>query len=590
MGSFIPLAILPLVSVLYLPFVEDAYDTGRFILLTACTIIIILLWMIKLVKTKSFIVSYNVGVLGFGLLTITSMLSVALVSANKGEALIHPLGTFTWLSLTILSLIVPTMVTTKQHAKFIGMIVATSSLLGLCVIYQQFSITALLFPNVSYLANPLWNPTGSPLSACYLLVLSIPLALYVLKTATKNHEDRNSALSIIAIVIAVVAIASILWRYVPILATSLLPLSVGWGILLESWKHPLHALFGVGADQFIYAYTIGKQLTINQTAIWNTAFATNASFVLHEATVHGLVGTLGLCWFFIALIRAKVHIPEVKIALIFALVILCFLPPSFPLIILFALLCLSIPSEHQTYTYTFTSVGVIITTIFCLGLVTASSFVWFRFVQGELLYYQGITAKGEVSNGTKAYNLIILAMRKNSYISRYHATFGQLNLVLGGSIAPDTQENQTLSSTLITQAIREGKTATTLAPNNVYVWSNLASMYQNLIGIASDAPSWTIAAYQKAMTLDPVNPVLRLDLGGVYVGMKDYDNALSQFTAAITLKPNYANAYYNLANVLKLKGNTKEAKAALENILELLPTTSSEYQKVSQEINALDTK
>jgi tetratricopeptide (TPR) repeat protein len=122
------------------------------------------------------------------------------------------------------------------------------------------------------------------------------------------------------------------------------------------------------------------------------------------------------------------------------------------------------------------------------------------------------------------------------------------------------------------------------------MWGSLASIYQNLIGIAADAPSWAIAAYQKAITLDPVNPVLRLDLGGVYVGIKDYDNALQQFMTAVALKPNYANGYYNLANVFKLKGNTKEAKAALQNVLDLLPNTSSEYQKVMEELNAFDTQ
>lgn len=598
---FITLFILPFVCISFLPFVEDAYDTGRFIMLTGVTIIICAFWTIKLIQTKSLVVSYNAGTLGFGFLTLTSLLSVILVSANKIEVLVHPLGSITWISLTLISLIAPTTLEKKDYNKLMWMIVGASSLLGLLVIYQQFSITAMLFPTISYLANPLWNPTGSPISACYIFALSLPLGIYLLKESNKNHEDRNSAFSLIAILIAVSGIAITLWRYIPLMKTSLLPLPVGWGILLESWKRPMSAIVGVGTDQFTFAYTVGKQLSINTTTIWNSAFNTNASLLLHQATVNGFLGMCALLLFAIVLVRSKISTMEFRIALFLAIIFLFLFPPSFPLILLLGLFCILTTSEHNTHVYRFTTPGVVFGSIVCLAIIIASSYCWYRYTKGEQLFYQALVARNDENNGTKAYNLMILAMRQSPFISRFHANFGQLNLMLGGAIITSAKQNQTtgtltlptedqqLVSTLLSQAIREGKTATTLAPTNVYMWGNLASIYQNLIGIASEAPSWAIAAYQKAITLDPVNPVLRLDLGGVYVGIKDYDNALQQFVAAVTLKPDYANGYYNLANVFKLKGNIKEAKSALQNVLDLLPSTSLEYQKVTEEIKALDT-
>lgn len=570
-------------------------------MLTGVTIIICAFWTIKLIQTKSLVVSYNAGVVGFGLLTLTSLCSVILVSVNKIEALVHPLGMITWISLTLISLIAPTSLEKKDRIKLMWMIVGVSSLLGLLVIYQQFSITAMLFPTISYLANPLWNPTGSPISACYVFALSLPLGIYLLKESNKNHEDRNSAFSLIAILIAVSGIAITLWRYIPLIKTALLPLPVGWGILLESWKRPMSAIVGVGTDQFTFAYTVGKQLSINTTTIWNSAFNTNASLLLHQATVNGFLGMCALLLFAIVLVRSKISTMELRIALFLAIIFLFLFPPSFPLILLLGLFCILVSSEHTTHVYRLTSLGVVFGSIVCLAVIMVSSYCLYRYTKGEQLFYQGIVAKNEENNGTKAYNLMILAMRQSPFISRFHATFGQLNLMLGDAIITNAKQNQTteiltlstedqqLVTTLLSQAIREGKTATTLDPTSVYMWSNLASIYQNLIGIASDAPSWAIAAYQKAITLDPVNPVLRLDLGGVYVGIKDYNSALQQFTTAVTLKPNYANGYYNLANVLKLKGNSKEAKAALQNVLDLLPSTSSEYQKVTEEIKALDT-
>ncbi len=602
MVSFITLFVLPLLLIIYLPFVEDAYDTARFIMLTGVTIVICSLWTVDLIRKKSLIVSYNAGVIGFGLLTLTSLCSVIFVSANKIEALVHPFGTITWLSLTLICLIAPAYLEKKDHIKLIWMIVSTISLLGLLIIYQQFAIGAMLFPTISYLTDPLWNPTGTPLSACYLLALSIPLAIYLLKESGKNHEDRNTAFSLIALLVAVSGIAITIWRYIPLVNTSLLPFPVGWGILLESWKQPMSAIFGVGVDQFISAYTLGKQLSVNSTAIWNSAFNTNASLLLHLGTVNGFLGMVTLLLFVIVLVRTKIATLELRTSLFLAIIFLFLFPPSFPLTLLFGLFCILISSEHNTHIYGFTSLGVVFGSIVCIGVIICSSYCWYRYTNGEQLFYQAIIAKNQENNGTKAYNLMILAMRQNPFMSRYHATFGQLNLMLGGAIITSAQQNQTtetlslsqedqtLITTLLSQAIREAKTATTLAPSNVYIWGNLASIYQNLIGIASEAPSWAIAAYQKAITLDPVNPVLRLDLGGVYVGIQDYDNALQQFTTAVTLKPNYANGYYNLANVFKLKGNIKEAKATLQNVLDLLPRTSLEYQRVMEEIKALDTQ
>jgi hypothetical protein len=596
---FITLFILPVVLISFLPIVEDPYDTGRFIILTAVTIIVAILWTIDLMRTRTLVISYNPGVTGFGLLTLASLVSVIFVSANKIEALVHPLGMITWLCLTIIALIVPTSLVKRDRTLLLWMIVAACSLLGLLVIYQQFAITAMLFPNISYLASPLWNPTGTPISACFLLVLSIPLSISLMKESGKNHEDRNTAFSLIAMLIAVSATAITIWRYIPFISTSLLPLPVGWGILMESWKQPMKAIFGVGADQFISAYTMGKQLSINTTPIWNSAFNTNASLLLHLATVNGVLGGAALLYFVYILIRSTVILWELRITLILGIIFLLFFPPSFPLVILIGLLCIATSEEPTTHAYHFTSLGVVFGIIFSISIICTSSYYWYRMTNGEYLFYQAGIAKTGENNGTKAYNLMILSMRQNPFISRYHATFSQLNLMLGGAILTSAKpnaitgkltlstEDQQLVTTMFSQAIREGKTATTLSPKNVYVWNSLASVYQSLIGVAADAPSWATATYQKAITLDPVNPVLRLDLGGVYIATKDYDNALQQFTAAVTLKPDYANGYYNLANVLKLKGNIPEAKAALQNVLDLLPSSSQEYQKVSQEINLL---
>ena len=70
-------------------------------------------------------------------------------------------------------------------------------------------------------------------------------------------------------------------------------------------------------------------------------------------------------------------------------------------------------------------------------------------------------------------------------------------------------------SVLLQQAVREGKSAVSLDGLNANYWTNLATIYRDLIGVVDGAPDWSLSAYQQAVALDPTNPSLRLDMGGL---------------------------------------------------------------------------
>jgi predicted Zn-dependent protease len=194
------------------------------------------------------------------------------------------------------------------------------------------------------------------------------------------------------------------------------------------------------------------------------------------------------------------------------------------------------------------------------------------------------------------------AISQNQYIGRFHIIYSQTNLALALSLVaainkPDntssdeqkTKDRQ-LVAQLISQSIREAKLATSLNANNVLAWENLARIYNQLIGTAQGADTWTITSYKKAIELDPKNPILRLELGSIAMKQKAYDEAIAQFKQAVMLKKNYANAYYNLANAYKVNGNTAEAIEALQQTQRYTMNGSTDYEKVSQEIEALTAK
>jgi hypothetical protein len=57
----------------------------------------------------------------------------------------------------------------------------------------------------------------------------------------------------------------------------------------------------------------------------------------------------------------------------------------------------------------------------------------------------------------------------------------------------------------------------------------LADIYRNLVNSVNDAQNWAIASYAQAIRTNPVTPVLRVDLGGLFYSLGNYENAIDQF-------------------------------------------------------------
>jgi len=553
-----------------------------------------------MVQTKRIHLSISPVSIGFGMLTIAALLSLLTASTNKIEALVHPLGVITYACLFFISLLLPFMLTKEQKNHMQWAIIGITGLVGLTTIYQQFAITSMLFPQATYLKSNLWNPTGTPISALYLFSLVLPLVIQKIRFSFLHHKEKLAAAGIVSAVFITIGFGITLWRFIPLIPTVLMPIPVGWTTLLEAFKSGKTALVGIGAENFLSAYATGRPVNINQTPLWNTGFSTSATLMLHTATTLGLAGLTALVVFLITWLSRLPKTIELKLIWIMAALCIVFLPPSIPLLLLMTLFYVTEEQikEREQPIHKGAAIGIIVC---LLIIITALSVQLFHFVKGELFYAAASRAVETENNLTKSYTNHILAIKQNQYMTRYHVSLSQLALVMGGSIlatAPKNEitgevtlldEDKSLVTSLFSLAVSEAKLATTLAPSNYVVWTNLATVYQSLIGVAGDAQTWTIAAYQKAISLNPISPNLRIDFGGIYMNAKDYDQAISQFMAGVTLKPNYANAYYNLANAYNMKGETTLALDALQKTQGLLPVNGTEYTKVAEEIKALQT-
>jgi len=170
-----------------------------------------------------------------------------------------------------------------------------------------------------------------------------------------------------------------------------------------------------------------------------------------------------------------------------------------------------------------------------------------RLFTAEVLHRQALN-KG--LGTSEAFNFEQRALQLFPWRAIYHTThaltsFGLANQFAGKENPTDEEKNQI--QLLVAQAIEEGREATNLSPLDVGNWENLAQIYRSLVGLAEDAETWAADAYQRAIGLDLFNPILRVNLGGLYFQTGQFELAVEQFRTAVNLKPEFANAHYNLA-------------------------------------------
>src|SRR6185312_7338169 len=95
-------------------------------------------------------------------------------------------------------------------------------------------------------------------------------------------------------------------------------------------------------------------------------------------------------------------------------------------------------------------------------------------------------------------------------------------------------------------------------------------IYRNIAGVAQNSLTYSLSAYSQAIQLDPINPALRMSVGGIYYGVKNYNLAIRFFSDAANLKPDYANAYYNLAIAYQQTNDLQDAFLVAQQAATLL--------------------
>ena len=389
-------------------------------------------------------------------------------------------------------------------------------------------------------------------------------------------------------------------------------------------------ILGSGPSTFNLNYTRYKPLYLNNGNEWSLRFDKPFNELFNVMSTMGILGTAALVFLGIAVIKLAFKIKNMNmdrseegniaetlsagliITLVSFLVTYAYSINAFALFLFSALLVSKIKMfnketdlvKHVVLSFTSVSEEVSLSSLSAVkkeyfhyvisapvfALAIAGFLLTYRTYAAEVYMKQALVA-AQKNNGNTTYQMMAKAINTNPRKDVYHNLYAQVNIALANSVASKANlsdtDKQTLQS-LVSQAIRSSRISTEmLNPLNPVNWEVRASVYKALIGAAENSEQWTINAYNTAIQLDPTNPKLRLDLGGVYYAKKDYLTAANLFRQATTLKPNYANAYYNFAEALYNLKDYKNAKTSFEAALSLVEKGSADYKKVAEELNIL---
>lgn len=609
-----------LYPLLFTNLTTEFYVLPKQALLGGVTLLLLVFWAIRMIAEKSVRVRktpFDLPLILFGAALIAS----SAFAVNRIDSF---LSTVPLLFAIVLYFITVNFVRERKEVYFLftafflgASLVAVNSLLS------YFKIYVIPF---EYTHSQVFSPLGSQLEQAIYLAIALVTSSYLAFPDFKNILARKRRIElkdlggIATRIILLSGLVTTIITLVTVQKPAILPYHIGFqtafaAISQDAGRIIQSFLFGGGFGTYINVFTRFKASVINlDPSLWSLTFLRSSSFILELLATTGMVGLLSFGFIALGVIKRRANFWP----LVFALVLMLLLPFSFVTQVLFFLV-LSLLAIHEGLTSNryhdvelalvtlqkgifsttnrepkgFSRILPFVFALLIFALVGAALFFSTRYVIANTLFQKSFVAVAK-NNGTEAYNHQSRAISLVPYSDAYQRSFSQTNLALANSLSSNTpktaspaaQTQQTIL-TLVQQSINAGRTAVSVSPQTALNWQNLSSIYRSLIGFGKNADSFAILAAQQATALDPNNPQQHVNLGGLYYQLGLWDRAEEQFRVAISLKPDFANAYYNLAHTFEQKGNIEEALKQLDIVKTLVRNDKENLEKVEAEIATL---
>jgi tetratricopeptide (TPR) repeat protein len=571
---YISLFLLPII---FIPFFSSSYDTPKLLLLIVSSVLIILVKLLKIILNKSFEFSSNKYDLVMISISIVYLISTFLMTANKTEGFFLP-GVTSFIILSTIFYFFVNQLKSEDRQNLIYIFLASSLIISITQIF-------------SFLKVFTWLPestTGSLITSALFLVAMLPFIIHDL--IVKGNFLKKILITLVGLFLVAGTFISI-YSLVPNKDTSssILSHKVSWQITADSIK--ISPFLGVGPANHIDAFNKYKPLSFNSTKEWNQKYILGASSLLTVATETGLLGiSLFLILFLLIFKNSKPLDPyHISIIILFAGIALFPILFSF-LPIIFVIISLENKNIKRVSNKFNSDIPSFLIAIPLFLLVVFISYVFTRTTLAEIEFSKSLKSIS-AGDGLKTYEQLNSAIKLNPYSDRYHLVAAEINLKFAQNLSKKgdlTDEEKQTFTKLIQQTIVEGKASVNLNNGRASNWESLSTIYISIIPFAKDADTYAIQTLNQAIFLEPINPNLRIKLGGIYYSQGKYDEAIEVFRLAVLAKSDYANSHYNLSMAYKEKKDLVRAKDEMNIVLELVGKDTKDYELALKELEKID--
>jgi tetratricopeptide (TPR) repeat protein len=383
--------------------------------------------------------------------------------------------------------------------------------------------------------------------------------------------------------------------------------ALSWQLTLDVASGAIKSspLFGVGPNHFGQAFLMYKPLIINTTDLWGIEFNSGVGAIPTFFVTQGIVGVLLwlLILVFIGLLGRKVFraVPDQPYGKF--LLLSSYLGTAFSWLIMLAY------SPSHAFLFTaFVLTGVCYGAAAYYGNVEkylfekaphSSKMGTFSVVLGALMivalvwgviYVKKTIALGYFTSGVKHLTIegnpesadqsfataakidpsdIYWQARAEAGLVKIRILAQLLNNT--ASAASSTEIASLIAATL-DQSLSHAQRAIELNPTNYYNHLSAARVSEMAMNFKiTNAYESAVKSYTDALTLNPYNPSLYLNVARVEAAQGKYDNALGAIGSALQVKRNYSDAAFMASQIAATQGNIKDAIVAARVTTQLSP-------------------
>ena len=616
----------------FLTTTTDVFGLPKQLLLGVVSCICLLLFSAKMINEGKITIRrtpFDLPILLFLLAAFAS----SILSVDRFSSLIAFVPLL--FAVMLYAIIVNTAKKENEIVFLLSCLVAGAAFTSIVAISSYFNVNILPFAFTKVRG---FTPLGSALDQALYFAFVLPIAAYfaypLLKSGVgKDSQQKSLQGRYIGFAVGSLLILAGLAVTIIALATFqkplILPLQIGFQTAFASISQDTGRVwqgffFGSGFGTYVTDFTRFKPASFNTDAtLWFQTFFNSSSFLLELLATTGFLGIVAFLFLVIQILKER----PLFLPLVVAIAALFVLPFSFTLVALFFIMVglfaaiqgslQKNPSESNkffdvelrlvtlrrgiiefatTESHRKHEMETLLPIVFSLIVVLLVGFVGFfsvRYFLADTLFQQSLVAASQ-NNGLATYNDQTQSLSLFPYNDNYQRVYAQVNLNLANALVASTPKGSSPSAqtqqnvvTLIQQSIQAGRNATTIAPNNVFNWQGLSSVYRSLIGFGQNADAFAILTAQQAIALDPTNPQEYINLGGIYYQLGQWDNAITQFRQATLLKQDLPNAYYNLGHAYEQKGDLTNALSQYQVVQTLVANDPVNSKKIAAEIAAL---